>query len=251
MATDNEKKLETQIKELTQERKKLESEILALKARINSEETKSVANIEKMVKLEALRLNNYAKEEEVRKKIEKIETDGIKRNEELNSLAEDNLDYSKEQNDLTSKLSFLKKNIQIDAERIMDSQSQSAALMSVVNKEGKTLLGTTAEQKNAYASITSYLQLGAESAGATTTQSQAYVKLLEQAGETAADMLAYEDRILLAQEKAKQGKATQSSPSRRCSTTPTRTSATPPAMASDSALPSAWTLSGRRQQPKH
>ena len=205
MATDNEKKLETQIKELTQERKKLESEILALKARINSEETKSVANIEKMVKLEALRLNNYAKEEEVRKKIEKIETDGIKRNEELNSLAEDNLDYSKEQNDLTSKLSFLKKNIQADAERIMDSQSQSAALMSVVNKEGKTLLGTTAEQKNAYASITSYLQLGAESAGATTTQSQAYVKLLEQAGETAADMLAYEDRILLAQEKAKQG----------------------------------------------
>ena len=68
MATENEKKLETQIKDLTQERKKLESEILALKARINSEETKSIANIEKMVKLEALRLNNSKKEEEVRKK---------------------------------------------------------------------------------------------------------------------------------------------------------------------------------------
>jgi len=205
MATENEKKLETQIRDLTQERKKLESEILALKARINSEETKSVANIEKMVKLEALRLNNYEKEEEVRKKIEKIETDGIKRSEELNSLVEDNLDYSKEQNDLTRNLSFLKKNIQVTAERITEEQSQSAALMGVVNKEGKTILGTAAQQKDAYASITSYLQLGAESAGATTTQSQAYVKILEQAGETAADMLAYEDRILLAQEKAKQG----------------------------------------------
>ena len=205
MATENEKKLETQIKDLTQERKKLESEILALKARINSEETKSVANIEKMVKLEALRLNNYEKEEEVRKKIEKIETDGLKRSEELNSLVEDNLDYSKEQNDLTSKLSFIKKGIVNQAERIRDEQSQSAALMGVVNKEGKTVLGTAAQQKDAYASITNYLQVGAESAGATTTQTQAYVKILEQAGDTAADMLGYEDRILLAQEKQKQG----------------------------------------------
>ena len=205
MATENEKKLETQIRDLTQERKKLESEILALKARINSEETKSVANIEKMVKLEALRLNNYAKEEEVRKKIEKIETDGLKRSEELNSLVEDNLDYSKEQNDLTGKLSFIKKGIVNQAERIKDEQSQSAALMGVVNKEGKTVLGTAAQQKDAYASITNYLQIGAESAGATTTQTQAYVKILEQAGETAADMLGYEDRILLAQEKQKQG----------------------------------------------
>jgi hypothetical protein len=205
MATENEKKLETQIRDLTQERKKLESEILALKARINSEETQSVANIEKMVKLEALRLNNYAKEEEVRKKIEKIETDGIKRSEELNSLVEDNLDYSKEQNDLTSKLSFLKKNIQVTAERITEEQSQSAALMSVVSKDGKTILGNAAQQKDAYASITSYLQIGAESAGATATQSQAYVKILEQAGDTASDMLGYEERILLAQEKTKQG----------------------------------------------
>ena len=205
MATENEKKLETQIRDLTQERKKLESEILALKARINSEETKSVASIEKMVKLEALRLNNYAKEEEVRKKIEKIETDGLKRSEELNSLVEDNLDYSKEQNDLTSKLSFIKKGIVNQAERIRDEQSQSAALMGVVNKEGKTVLGTAAQQKDAYASITNYLQVGAESAGATTTQTQAYVKILEQAGDTAADMLGYEDRILLAQEKQKQG----------------------------------------------
>ena len=205
MATENEKKLETQIKDLTQERKKLESEILALKARINSEETQSVANIEKMVKLEALRLNNYAKEEEVRKKIEKIETDGLKRSEELNSLVEDNLDYSKEQNDLTSKLSFIKKGIVNQAERIKEEQSQSAALMGVVNKEGKTVLGNAAQQKDAYASITNYLQVGAESAGATTTQTQAYVKILEQAGETAADMLGYEDRILLAQEKQKQG----------------------------------------------
>lgn len=205
MATENEKKLETQIKDLTQERKKLESEILALKARINSEETQSVANIEKMVKLEALRLNNYAKEEEVRKKIEKIETDGLKRSEELNSLVEDNLDYSKEQNDLTSKLSFIKKGIVNQAERIKEEQSQSAALMGVVNKEGKTVLGNAAQQKDAYASITNYLQVGAESAGATTTQTQAYVKILEQAGETASDMLGYEDRILLAQEKQKQG----------------------------------------------
>lgn len=205
MATENEKKLETQIRDLTQERKKLESEILALKARINSEETQSVANIEKMVKLEALRLNNYAKEEEVRKKIEKIETDGLKRSEELNSLVEDNLDYSKEQNDLTSKLSFIKKGIVNQAERIKEEQSQSAALMGVVNKEGKTVLGNAAQQKDAYASITNYLQVGAESAGATTTQTQAYVKILEQAGETAADMLGYEDRILLAQEKQKQG----------------------------------------------
>ena len=106
MATENEKKLENQIKELTQERKKLESDILALKSRINSEEIKSVANMEKLVKLEALRLNNYEKEEEVRKKIETIEKDGIKRNEELNSLVEDNLDYTKEQNNLTRKHSF-------------------------------------------------------------------------------------------------------------------------------------------------
>lgn len=205
MATENEKKLENQIKELTQERKKLESDILALKSRINSEEIKSVANMEKLVKLEALRLNNYEKEEEVRKKIETIEKDGIKRNEELNSLVEDNLDYSKEQNDLTSKLSFLKKGIVNEAERITEQQSQTAALMGVVNKDGKTILGTISQQKESYSSIVNYLQVGAESMGATTTQTTAFVKVLEQASETASDMQGYEERLLIAEEKQRQG----------------------------------------------
>ena len=205
MATENEKKLENQIKELTQERKKLESDILALKSRINSEEIKSVANMEKLVKLEALRLNNYEKEEEVRKKIETIEKDGIKRNEELNSLVEDNLDYSKELNDLTSKLSFMKKGIVNEAERITEQQSQTAALMGVVNKDGKTILGTISQQKESYSSIVNYLQVGAESMGATTTQTTAFVKVLEQASETASDMQGYEERLLIAEEKQRRG----------------------------------------------
>ena len=79
MASENEKKLEKEIKILTQERIGLEKEILKLKESIVGQEKTSVSTIKELIKLDALRLNNVGKEEEVRKKIEKIETDSEKR----------------------------------------------------------------------------------------------------------------------------------------------------------------------------
>ena len=81
MATDNEKKLEEQIRALSEERKKIETAILDLKTKIESTEKKSVANLEKIIKLETLRLDSVEKEEEIRKKIEKIDKDTEKRTE--------------------------------------------------------------------------------------------------------------------------------------------------------------------------
>jgi len=81
MASENEKKLEEQIRVISEERKKIEAAILDLKNKIESTEQKSVANLEKIIKLETLRLDSVEKEEEIRKKIEKIDKDTEKRTE--------------------------------------------------------------------------------------------------------------------------------------------------------------------------
>ena len=103
MASDNEKKLADQIKLLTEERKKIEQEILVLKNQIESTEKKSVANLEKIIKLETLRLDSVEKEEDIRKKIEKIDKDTEKRTEKAKKSQDDTTKGLESQVDLTKK----------------------------------------------------------------------------------------------------------------------------------------------------
>jgi chromosome segregation ATPase len=104
MASENEKKLEEQIKTLTTERKKIEADILALKNQIEGTEKKSVANLEKIIKLETLRLNSVEKEEEVRKKIEKIDKDTEKRTERAQKTQDDYIQGKETEADLAEQL---------------------------------------------------------------------------------------------------------------------------------------------------
>lgn len=103
MASENEKKLEEQIKSLSEERKKIEAAILVLKNQIESTEKKSVANLEKIIKLETLRLDSVEKEEEIRKKIEKIDKDTEKRTEKAKKSQDDTTKGLEGQVDLTKK----------------------------------------------------------------------------------------------------------------------------------------------------
>jgi hypothetical protein len=104
MATENEKKLEEQIKSLSEERKKIEAAILALKNQIESTEKKSVANLEKIIKLETLRLDSVEKEEEIRKKIEKIDKDTEKRTEKAKKAQDEATKGFEGQSDYTNDL---------------------------------------------------------------------------------------------------------------------------------------------------
>ena len=104
MATENEKKLEEQIKSLSEERKKIEAAILVLKNQIESTEKKSVANLERIIKLETLRLDSVEKEEEIRKKIEKIDKDTEKRTEKAKKAQDEATKGFEGQSDYTNDL---------------------------------------------------------------------------------------------------------------------------------------------------
>lgn len=111
MATENEKKLEEQIKSLSEERKKIEAAILVLKNQIESTEKKSVANLERIIKLETLRLDSVEKEEEIRKKIEKIDKDTEKRTEKAKKAQDETTKSFEGTGDLASDLEKAMKSV--------------------------------------------------------------------------------------------------------------------------------------------
>lgn len=73
MASDNEVKLEQQLKELVKQRVELEKQIVDQKNKMESSERKSVDNIKQIITLEAIRMDSIEKEKEIRKKIQDID----------------------------------------------------------------------------------------------------------------------------------------------------------------------------------
>jgi hypothetical protein len=137
MATDNEKKLEEQIKVLSQERKKLEADILELKNQIESTEKKSVANLEKIIKLEALRLDSVEKEEEIRKKIEKIDKDSEKRTEKAKKAQDDSLKGFESQTDYTDTLERQMKSVSYLMKDFGQTSFKTQAVLSTLSSDAQ------------------------------------------------------------------------------------------------------------------
>jgi phage-related protein len=201
MASDNDKKIEQQINNLLSERKKLDQEILGLKAQMQSEEKKSVANIEQMIKLESLRLNNVEKEEAVRKRISDIQSETLETTTSINTEQKTTNDGVKYSYDLSSKLNTLKGNILYRTERIKEETHETKVLNAAVNENSKKQLGFISNIETVYGGIAEKMKVGSESAFASSEQTAKYTGILEKAAETTQDMVGYEQQIVEAKAK--------------------------------------------------
>ena len=201
MASDNDKKIEQQINDLLSERKKLDQEILGLKAQMQSEEKKSVANIEQMIKLESLRLNNVEKEEAVRKRISDIQSETLETTTSINTEQKTTNDGVKYSYDLSSKLNTLKGNILYRTERIKEETHETKVLNAAVNENSKKQLGFISNIETVYGGIAEKMKVGSESAFASSEQTAKYTGILEKAAETTQDMVGYEQQIVEAKAK--------------------------------------------------
>lgn len=100
MATEKDSKLAEELKKLTQQRLELEKQIVEEKRKMDSAEKKSVENIKKLITLEALRMDSVEKEEEVRKKIEKIDKESEDRTKKREKFEKESLDRNKKLYDI-------------------------------------------------------------------------------------------------------------------------------------------------------
>jgi phage-related protein len=201
MASDNDKKIEQQINDLLSERKKLDQEILGLKIQMQSEDKKSVANIEQMIKLESLRLNNVEKEEAVRKRISDIQSETLETTTSINTEQKTTNDGVKYSYDLSSKLNTLKGNILYRTERIKEETHETKVLNAAVNENSKKQLGFISNIETVYGGIAEKMKVGSESAFASSEQTAKYTGILEKAAETTQDMVGYEQQIVEAKAK--------------------------------------------------
>lgn len=201
MASDNDKKIEQQINDLLIERKKLDQEILGLKIQMQSEDKKSVANIEQMIKLESLRLNNVEKEEAVRKRISDIQNETLETTTSINTEQKTTNDGVKYSYDLSSKLNTLKGNILYRTERIKEETHETKVLNAAVNENSKKQLGFISNIETVYGGIAEKMKVGSESAFASSEQTAKYTGILEKAAETTQDMVGYEQQIVEAKAK--------------------------------------------------
>lgn len=96
MAEQKDAKLAEELKKLTQQRLELEKQIVDEKLKMDSAEKKSIENIKKLVTLDALRMDSVEKEEEVRKKIEKIEKDTENRNKKSEKFQKETIERTKD-----------------------------------------------------------------------------------------------------------------------------------------------------------
>lgn len=205
MASENEKKLEQEIKKLTQERIGLEKEILKLKESIVGQEKTSVSTIKELIKLDALRLDNVGKEEEVRKKIEKIEKDSEKRSKKTIDGTETVNDNTNELFDLTSKLSSLSVQLQHSQKSILEDQSTSSALMKAMGNDSEKVAQYTNDQNLAYTAIVNSMQNTERLQGGTSKQQEMYLASQVRSGDLASEMINYEDRLIKAKANAVNG----------------------------------------------
>jgi DNA-directed RNA polymerase subunit H (RpoH/RPB5) len=83
VASDNEVKLEAELKKLIQQRVDIEKQIVEQKNKSEASEKKSIENIKQIISLDALRMDSIEKEQEVRKKIQDIEKESEDRNKKF------------------------------------------------------------------------------------------------------------------------------------------------------------------------
>lgn len=201
MANEQDKKLESQLKDLTSERSKIEKEILDLKSKTGDLIKTSVSDTEKLLKLEALRLGNVEKEEELRKKIEKIDIDSRERLKETLDDQEKNTSTIKEQNDLTKELQLQHKRITSFGKDMVENQSQSSALIKAINGDSAKTEKYVNDQKLAYSLIGDSLQSIHTIQGGTVDQQFKFANAQMKNADLAEDLLGIENKLQLAKEK--------------------------------------------------
>jgi hypothetical protein len=103
VASKEDVKLAAELKALTQQRVDLEKQIVEQKSKMESAEKKSIENIKKLVTLEALRMDSVEKEEEVRKKIEKLDKDTEDRQKKSEKYQKETADRSKKETEEADK----------------------------------------------------------------------------------------------------------------------------------------------------
>lgn len=201
MTTEEEKKLESQLNNLTAERLKIDKEIADIKAKVGDQLKMSVRDTETLVKLEALRLDNVEKEEEVLKKIEKIEVDSKKRLDETVKLQEKGTEQIRDQKDFAKELLSKQDNIKRTVGGILKEQSSSSALIRAINGDSAKTLDYADAQKTAYTGMVISLSKVEALQGATQEQQDKFLESQEKSGNLVEDLLSTEDKLQLAKEK--------------------------------------------------
>ncbi len=208
MATDNEKKLEEQIKILSEERKKIENDILDLKRKIESAEKTSVANLEKILKLETLRLDSVEKEEEVRKKIEKIDKDTEKRTERAQKAQEDYIQGEETKDDLTEKIQRQQREINRLFKDYEKSAFKTEAIMSTMTEDARKNAAEMGLTVNISEKFGKHLQYVTTNMSKTTLLSGDFKDSLAETVDLASDVEALETAMVKSSADALKGKAT-------------------------------------------
>jgi hypothetical protein len=207
MATDNEKKLEEQIKILSEERKKIENDILDLKRKIESAEKTSVANLEKIIKLETLRLNSVEKEEEVRKKIEKIDKDTEKRTERAQKTQEEYTAGQEDQVDLSKELTKQTDNINDIFKDYEKTAFKTQAILSTMTEDVKknaAEMGLTVDISEKFGKHLEYVTTNMSK---TTILSREFKNSLSETVDLASDVESLEAAMVKSSADAMKGKA--------------------------------------------
>lgn len=201
MASEQDKKLESQINDLTSERLKIDKEIADIKAKVGDQLKSSITDTEKLLKLEALRLDNVEKEEELRKKIEKIEIDSKNRLDETVSAQKSSTSEVRDQVDLSKQLEARHKSMSAFGKDMVDNQSQSSALIRAINGDSSKTEKYVENQKLAYDLIGNSLQSIYSIQGGTVEQQLNFSDAQLKNANLAEDLLNTENKLQMAKEK--------------------------------------------------
>jgi hypothetical protein len=201
MATEQEKKLESQLNDLTAERLKLDKEIADIKSRVGDQLKTSISDTEKLLKLEALRLDNVEKQEEILKQIEKIEIDSKKRLDETVVIQKDSTSQVRDQVDLSKELYSKQQGINRSVKNLVDDQSQSSALIKAINGDSSKTLDYVQNQNIAYTAIAKSLDSVNTITSGTVDQQMHFADIQTKNASLADELLNTEDKLQHAKEK--------------------------------------------------
>lgn len=207
MATENEKKLEEQIKSLSEERKKIEAAILVLKNQIESTEKKSVANLERIIKLETLRIDSVEKEEEIRKKIEKIDKDTEKRAEKAQKAQDETTNSLEGTNDLTSDLNKAMKSVNSLMTDFSKTSFKTQAILSTIPADAQknaANMGLTVNISEKFGKIIENVKVHIKQSG---TYTEEFKDSLAETVDLASDVEQMEAAMVKSSADAMKGKA--------------------------------------------
>ena len=208
MASKEDVKLASELKDLTETRIELEKQIVEQKIKMGSEDKKSIENIKKLVSLEALRMDSVEKEEEVRKKIQDIEKESEKRIKEFEKYEKESLGRIQEENkgtdDLNKKNNQKKENVKQANRYAKEQRDITVELnshMGVLNDKAKghaaVLLKTAGvndtiaesyttiahQIKEGYAGSENFMSVVDETRNITSDVSKLYAESIDQTGQ--------------------------------------------------------------------